>query len=414
MVRNDPISRTFITLLSCLVMLAIGTAGWGQPEVDKPKILVPARKPTREQQERAEALKLYAKAAVLEHDNQLIEALKNYEEALRLDPDAAPILRGLIPLYLAVDRSEDAFAACVRVLKLDPDDFATGYLYARQLRLHERPMEALNVLTQLSQRPGLKAFPDLRVRMSYDRGQLYEDRKEWKAAIAAYRDAAAVLDEPAELLDADHCTAEEVLQQAAETYERLGRIYLKQDETKAARNAFAEARKRDPSRSPRLAYVLAEILSEKGEWADVLVQVNEYLGSQPQGLEGYELKIKALRKLDRTEQILPDLEQASKRDHYNLGLKLMLARSTGRLARKRRPNGFASTWPTTGPRPRSIGNCSRCISKKGRKALPRRWTCSTWPWTRGHATTTSRAMPPRERGRGRCWLLCAKTAPWPS
>lgn len=324
---------TIHLILSMVLTFPPLAAGQSSAVEDRPKILPPSQ-PTADQKKHAEALKLYARAALLERESQLIEALKTYEAAAQIDPDSPAILRGLIPLYFAIDRSEEAFAACDRLLKLDPDDCATGYLYARHLRLHERSVAALIQLQRLVQRPGLKANPELHLRVSFDRGQMHEDRKEWSEAIAAYRQTTALLQDPEELLQTDRCSPEELDRVAAETYEHLGRIYLKVDQTAAATTAFAEARQRDPARAPHLAFMLAEVLSNKGEWKNALDQLDDYLRSQPLGLDGYELKIKLLRKLNRPAEIIPALEQACNRDKYNIGLKLLLAKEL-RLANRK-------------------------------------------------------------------------------
>src|SRR5688572_10685360 len=84
-----------------------------------------------------EALSLYGLAAQHEQRNRLPEALRAYEKALGLDPDSAAIRRALIPLYLALDRQEEALAACKQVVERAPEDFDTWLLYGRQLKAQE-------------------------------------------------------------------------------------------------------------------------------------------------------------------------------------------------------------------------------------------------------------------------------------
>ena len=56
-----------------------------------------------------------------------------------------------------------------------------------------------------------------------------------------------------------------------------------------------------------------------------------YLQTQPQGMEGYEMKLSLQRKLGRDADILPDLETASGRDPHNMSLQLLLAREYRKL-----------------------------------------------------------------------------------
>src|SRR5437667_8261865 len=87
------------------------------------KDVVPERSlkvPTRKELDHLEAIKLYGLASLHEHRNELPEALKNYEKALHLDPDSVSIRRTMLPLYLALDRQQEALDCCRRVLQLEP------------------------------------------------------------------------------------------------------------------------------------------------------------------------------------------------------------------------------------------------------------------------------------------------------
>lgn len=322
----------------CLLIVALVASGPAgaraqtlSPEEVKP--FVPVRPVSQRDLDRAEALKVYGLALMHERHNRLIEAMKTFHESERLDPNAVAPTRALIPLYLATDRTDDAFAACQKVLEREPDDFETGYLYARTLRAHERSPDALVVLKTLARRPALKDVPDLQARIHYDLGLLYEARQEWVRADAAYRKVIAVLEHPAHLMEEGAYTKEELDNQAAETYERLGRVCLKRDQVKEATAAFDKASKHDPLRSARLAYNLAEVHLAQGDAQEALTRANEYLNSLPQGMEGYELKIKLLRQLNRAGDVVPQLEDASGRDPHNAALKMLLAREY-RLARR--------------------------------------------------------------------------------
>lgn len=329
-------SRIALLILSPLLSLADGRISPVLSEVpeDRPSVHLPIKKPTRQDLDRAEAQKLYGLGVLLERDNKLIESLRTFEEALRLDPDATPITRALIPLYLALERHAEFFRACERVLEQEPDDFETGYLYARQLRLHERSTDSLVILEKLADRPALKESPEMQARISYDRGLLHEARSEWNLAVSAFQQTVDVLNHPAPLLEpVGSFNEEELRNQTAETYERLGRAYLKQKKTKEAATAFAEAKQRDPLRAARLSYNLAEVLSSEGEHRDAVLRLNEYLSTLPLGMEAYELKIELLKKLNRTAEIVPELEEASARDPHNQALQLLLAREYRRTRR---------------------------------------------------------------------------------
>jgi tetratricopeptide (TPR) repeat protein len=299
---------------------------FAQSPDEPPAAAAPARPATRQELDHVEALKRYGEGLIRERHNQLLEAVRCHEEAARLDPEATPPLKALAALYLALDRAEDALDCCRRVLDLDPGDCDTAYLYARQLRTLNRPKEALEALTHAAGLPGLKERPDLHARVCFDLGALAEESGDLDRAEAAFRDVVAVLDRPAALVEQGTATREEIDAQAAETYERLGRLCLKAGHPDRAVAAFEAAQKKDPDRAGRLSYNLAEVLADQGKPREALERLDEYLRTQPQGVEAYELKIKLQRQLGRGAAVVPALEEAAGRDPQNAVLQLLLAR----------------------------------------------------------------------------------------
>jgi tetratricopeptide (TPR) repeat protein len=272
-------------------------------------------------------------AVVQERKNRLVEALHTLEAARRLDPEATPPVRALIPIYLALDRTDDALAACRLILDLDPDDCDTGYLFARQLRGRGEIKEARAVLESLATRAALKDRLDVKAQVFFDLGQLCEDAGEWAQAEKSYRAVTEVLDNPEAMLEQGAFNRDEIETQAAETWERLGRVCLKAGHPEQAVGAFEKSQKHDPLRAARLGYNLAEVLVSAGRPAEALPRVEEYLRTQPQGTEGYELKIKVQRQLGRDSDVVRDLEAAAGRDPHNSALRLLLAREYARAGR---------------------------------------------------------------------------------
>lgn len=296
-----------------------------QPQ-ELPPVHVPVRPADRRELDHVEALKAFGLGAIAEKNNHLIRAVHAYEEAARLDPAAAAPLRALAPLYLALDRTDDALAACQKVLELDPDDLDTAAFYARQLRAVNKTKEAADLLGKTAARPALKERPNLRLQVCLDLGALRETAGDLKGAEAALRDAAAVLDHPDALLDDGAVTREEVQAQAADVYERLGGLCLKAGRIDQAVADFRQAQKTDPARGPRLSYHLAEVYAGQGKPREALERLDEYLQTQPPGVEAYELKITLQRKLGLGDAIVKDLEAAAGHDPHNAPLQLLLAR----------------------------------------------------------------------------------------
>ncbi len=314
-------------LVSVMALMWVGTL-WGQSDVpqDRPTVHVPTRPLSRRELDRREAQALYGVATLQERRNHLIEAVHTLEAAVRLDPDAAAPWQALVPLYLALERTDDALAGCRRILELDPQDGETALLYARQLRRRGENGKARAVLARVAQQPALARQLELSARLCFELAVLCEEAQDWDAAAKNYRRVAEILDHPEPLIEQGVGNRAEIETQAAETWERLGRVCLRAGQMEAALEALRQAQRRDAVRAARLGFYLAEALARQGRVPEALDRVEEYLQSQPPGTEGYELKMRLQRELGRGGDVLPDLEAAARRDRHNTALWLLLAR----------------------------------------------------------------------------------------
>jgi tetratricopeptide (TPR) repeat protein len=299
-------------------------AAWDDQE--RPARHVPVRPMSRQDLDRREAQRHYALGALHERENRLVEALRAFETARRLDPASAAVHRALIPLYLALERPDDALKACRTVLRLDPEDFQTAGLFARHWRSLDQGKEAIAVLSRAVRSKRLAERPDLALQVWFDLGQMQEQAGNLASAEKCFRQMAAILDHPAALVEAVHAPRAEITAQAADILERIGRVCLRAGAVDRAIAAFVKAQKKDPVRAPRLALNLAGVYRDQKKYREALAQVETYLSSRPQGMEGYELKITLQRRLGQTRDIVPDLEAAARRDENNDALKLLLAR----------------------------------------------------------------------------------------
>src|SRR5262249_12465343 len=153
--------------------------------------------------------------------------VSTFEQALALDPDAAPVLRSLIPLYLALDRTEQAQKACERVLALDPEDCETCYLLARHHRARNHTKEAIAALERLLKRHSLADRPDLHAQAAFDLAVLCEQTQDLPRAESALQEVTRILSNADAIVEKTSLTREEVDGQAVEAYERLGQVSMK-------------------------------------------------------------------------------------------------------------------------------------------------------------------------------------------
>jgi tetratricopeptide (TPR) repeat protein len=286
----------------------------------------PLQAPTRQELDRREALRLYGEALLQEHDSYLIKAIGTLEKASRLDPESALLLKTLAPLYLAVDRSDEALEACRKALDIDPGDYETWYLYARQLRVQNRTSDAITALQKAASCPGLKERAELRLQVIFDLGVLREHAQRFEEAAAAFGAAAALLENADVLVEQGQLTREELASQTAEAYERLGKVCVRAGHFDQAVSAYRKSQEKDPQRAARLNYNLADVYTGQGHFEEALRCLEEYLKTQPEGTEAYERKIEVLRHLGQANEILPSLRAYAQRDEQNPALKLLLAR----------------------------------------------------------------------------------------
>jgi tetratricopeptide (TPR) repeat protein len=314
-----------------LTLLALVLPAWPAaaqlPELleDRPPLHVPLQPWTAQDQQKREALMCFARGVLCERGDRLLEAISHYEESLKLDPGAVPVLKALLVLYIAVDRQDEALALARQVLQTDPHDYQTCYLGARLLRGRDQPREAGDLLREGLKSPRVGERPDVHQQMEYDLGVLYERQQRYEEAAAAFGRAAELLDRPDELLES-RLSTEELRLRSAESHERAGRNLLEARQFDGAVAAFRRAQECHPAGGGRLNLNIAQVRLQQGQLADALAALDGYLALMPQGTEAYDLKIAVLQKLRRDAEIVPWLEKASAQDRFNISLKLLLGR----------------------------------------------------------------------------------------
>ncbi len=315
-----PIRAAFAALLLATSALLAQIDG-GPTVLHQPRTL-----PTKAELARREALRQFGRGLMQERHNRLLEAVLSYEAAAKHDPTSTAILRTLVPLYLSLDRADDAIATGYKVLELNSDDHVTATTLARHFRRTGDRSGAMTMLRVAATSNDLAARPDQRAQIWFDLALLQEADGKMASAEGSLRRVTAILDDARTLMDANHATQKDVDNQAAETYEKLGQICLRRKKVKEAEAAFAVARVKDPYRAPRLAYDLARVYRDQGKPAEALVQIEAYVKSMPHGADAYELRIGLQRLTGKEKAIVPELQASCERDPHNHAVRLILGR----------------------------------------------------------------------------------------
>lgn len=339
------------SILTCWVVWAVLAAGEAELRAQEGPATLPARPRTETEAKRREARILYGVALLRQRQDRLLDAASTLEEAVKLDPQSASMHRALVPLYLALFRPDDALAACRKVLELEPDDHETWYVLGQQLRVQGKSAEARAAWKRAAACVGLADRPELRAQVLHDLGGLCESLNDYDTALSAYEEVAKLLEKPEALLDAGPFNADQIREQAASTCERIIKVCIQAKQYDRALQTFDEASKKYPGVMKRLHQNLAQVCIAQGRPEAALRHLNEYLRTQPHGIEAYEQKLTLMRQLGHADDIVAEMEEYARRDAYNNGLKLLLARELGRAGETARAESEYQTLLEQQPTP---------------------------------------------------------------
>jgi tetratricopeptide (TPR) repeat protein len=317
--------------LTIAILLGVGTPALGQNIVlDDPPKLLATKKPSQKEMNQREAMYKYVYGLLCDQADRDDDALKAFVEAAKLDPDAPAIYKVQVPLLVALNRMDDAVAACKKVVELDPADYYSWYMLAKMHKSVAKYTDAIADLESGLKSADVKDHPEAAQQMYFDLGSLYESTEKFGPAADAFNKAAEILEHPDRIMQKGPFPREIIQARAAETYEKISQLYRKARQFEQAAAALRKAQEHAPERSGRLSYHLAELSIEAGNHKQALAQVEDYLKTQPLGTEAYEMKIDLLRWLKQTDGIVAWLEEAARRDKWNTALQLILARELGR------------------------------------------------------------------------------------
>jgi tetratricopeptide (TPR) repeat protein len=289
--------------------------------------------PTSSQFAGRQARTLFGLGVLRLHEDRLVEAAHLFQQAARLDPEAAPIWNRLVPLYLALGRDDEALAACRTSLTLDPDDYRTWHSYAKQLRNRGRFEEA-----SLALRKGLacpnEEHPEDRLQMTIDLGLVLEQDKRYAPAVAAFEAALRILQKPEPLLNTGALREDDIKAQSAALYYRVIQLSLTGGNVARARAAFEKAARDCPEIARRSDLYLARISLAAGRPKEALDRLNAYITAGHGSPDAFELRIEAQRSAGWTPaDIALDLAAWTARQPEDWELRLLCACQLGEAGR---------------------------------------------------------------------------------
>ena len=361
------------SFLAGALFLGLAGSAWGQNIrlEDPPKILEPKSPPTRQELERRDSLKKYAAGLQLEREDRFDEALKAFEEAARLDPDAPAVFKAQVPILIAMQRLTDALSACKKVVDLNPGDYSIWYVQAKVLKKFAKYPEAIAAMENALKSDLLKDHPEAAQQLYFELGELCESTEKFGPAADAFNKAAAILEHPDQIMRKGPFPRELILARAAETYEKISQHYRKAKRNDEAIASLRKAQERAPERADRINYHLAELCEEHGDLKQALVYIDAYVRTQPLSLEPYDMKIGLMRRLKQTDGIVPWLEAAAARDKHNSGLQRLMAQEYARAKQTKKAETLFQKLAEDSPSPELYRGLFQLYKDEGQPGMAR-------------------------------------------
>jgi tetratricopeptide (TPR) repeat protein len=292
---------------------------------DPPQPLIPQRPRTEADQDRLEALSLFATARTHERRQQYAQALRLYQRALRCDPGALTVVRAIIPLALRLKRDAEAVRYVLKAAELEEPDperlqrlgaylFQTGNLKGA-VRLYERALAA--------QEGAQQTADDVRLRMVA--GRLYLAVGEHGKAADCFARVIHALDHPQQY-NLDGQIKKQLLDEPGLTYNLFGECFLLADRLDEAQAAFEKAQQLAPNEG-LWQFNQARILARRHQPQQALAALEtcyqQHLASE--GTAPFELLAEVLADLGKKGELIERLEKLRAEDPKNLPLGYFLA-----------------------------------------------------------------------------------------
>ena len=335
---------------SFLALLALGpllgpaataaTAPSAKQDLDNPLEPLAAQKPrTEDEDDRLNALALFATARTLEQRHDLQPALRRYQRALRYDPQSLPALRELVTLAFGLNRPDEGLIYAAKFAEQNPIDpdllrYSAAYLaesgdWKGAIKLYEQVEQSL---------PNKKPSPE-QVLLHIDLGRLYFLTERYADAAAAFEHVMEALDKPKQF-GLDAAMRKELLGDGGTTYDLMGNVFLEAHKPDQAREAFEQFDKIKPD-PVRVGIQFGPRGTGRRPPQQAATELQKYFDSKAtsKGIAPYELLAKILKEQKQDDQLLSRLESLHKDQPENVPLAYFLGqqyRQAGKLDQARK------------------------------------------------------------------------------
>ncbi|WP_152052296.1 tetratricopeptide repeat protein [Tautonia marina] len=350
--------------------VGIEAVGGGQshPLIDQPDLFIPRSPRTAEDIERFDTLRLYAAGRALEARREWTDAVELLEKARQLEPDSVAILRRLSRLYFGLggeDRIQKGLETGLAALEAEPEDAETIRRLVRHYRTSNNDEAAEQLLRSVLENPELPDFCQARLVVLHELGRLYADAQRFDQAVEPFAQLVQLLD----AREATRLTPAQVQdvfgEVEADAYRRFGETFFNAGRFDLAIVALRRSLVYDPD-SQQTPLYLAQALLRANRPEEALSLLEPIVKDRPPGRVTFDVLIQVLTVLNRTDEIIPRLEQASKVDPSNFLLRYALAERYEAEGRRDEAQRLYQNLISDQPDPEGLATLAQSLREQGK------------------------------------------------
>lgn len=335
-VRQSPQWRRLLVFLAASLVCLPGSRLWADEDTAADSVttffeeeglepFAPKTPRSEAEQNRLDALALFAAGRMQEQAQDFAGALRLYQRALRRDPTALKVIELIVPLAFQLDRPAEGVRYALKAVDLNPTDANL----LRQLAMHLTEQQdyagALRLYRRALELEGTEAKSSAAVLLRLEMGRLSFLTQDYAGAAESFSHVVAALEKPAEYSLTDEAR-QAILNQPEKTWELFGESFLEADRHDEAAAAFRKVAETVPDPAT-LGYQLARVHLRAGRHRQALDALQDYFnaGASSRGAGPYDVLSQSLAGLDEQADLLPRLQGLYAADGENAPLGYFLA-----------------------------------------------------------------------------------------
>ncbi|MFM1802959.1 MAG: Beta-barrel assembly-enhancing protease, partial [Planctomycetota bacterium] len=330
---------------------------------EPPALFIPAHPDTLERRKQVEMAELYAAARAHESRREWNEALEILDQCYKLDPENVAVLKRLSRLNLALGRMDPGVNFAKKALAIEPDNAATLRLVVSYYERRNQFALAEKLLDEALANPKLSKKSTTALYAHFARGLLYAGRlQQPEKAGDELQIVMDLLDDKAIANDPTGESARILGNNPGNLYMNFGRIFVAIKRWDQAARAFDRGSSYNPD-DTAMPVLLVTSLIEADKKEEALSRLQAYLRRSPAGREPYELFVRLMTDLKRSDEITGQLESYNKQNPENPGILGVLADRYRDAGDNVKAKSYYDTLARVQPDPQGFGALAAALIK---------------------------------------------------